>query len=562
MEKFHSLYEQYSILKDKLKENQDDFTTDLSKYGMTEDYYKKVDQATEQLCKFYTVKLENASIHNALAYMLNDSHSENVKFCMLIDVLRCYDGLDHPTTFTTPEGIALMILLDKILGNREIASFKQLEEVSSATLSLIDIIPYISECSDTLGAKYSLYLPALLAKKVPDSETLYRRLVYSLCKTIAEVDGVISPAEEDWLNEIALANDDNPNNDVDLNGLKNNCKRTQRWPYVCTGCKNRYNNCPYTKYKYDASKAQEKADINLINSRRGIDVDAEEFKQLDKIIKDGVDNNKSIYQIKIENNDTVKKCVSTLYGYINKGYLTTKRVDLPYAVTYKKRKHNKKYEYSENNKIDRTGHTYLDYLAFMHKNPGIYVWQLDFLGAIKTDNNNILSFILPNLQFTLLDIINKPDSTKVVEFFDNLEEKIGIEAFRELIPVILTDRDPNFADIDGICFSKMTGEERCKLFFCDPYVSNQKPNVENMNKQIRLFFPKGKSVDNYLKSDIKNINKTILNKPLRSLDGNTPKEAFINVFDENIFDKLFWYLSMANVSEFIMTIDKLIIFYN
>ena len=57
--------------------------------------------------------------------------------------------------------------------------------------------------------------------------------------------------------------------------------------------------------------------------------------------------------------------------------------------------------------------------------------------------------------------------------------------------------------------------------------------------QIDLFFPKGKSVDNYLKSDIKNINKTILNKPLRSLDGNTPKEAFINVFDENIFDKLF-----------------------
>ena len=67
-------------------------------------------------------------------------------------------------------------------------------------------------------------------------------------------------------------------------GLKNNCKRTQRWPYVCTGCKNRYNNCPYTKYKYDASKAQEKADINLINSRRGIDVDDEEFKKLLKMV--------------------------------------------------------------------------------------------------------------------------------------------------------------------------------------------------------------------------------------------------------------------------------------
>ena len=67
-----------------------------------------------------------------------------------------------------------------------------------------------------------------------------------------------------------------------------------------------------------------------------------------------------------------------------------------------------------------------------------------------------------------------------------------------------------------------------------------------MNKQIRLFFPKGKSVDNYLKSDIKNINKTILNKPLRSLDGNTSKEAFINVFDKNIFDKLFFIINFTN----------------
>lgn len=61
-------------------------------------------------------------------------------------------------------------------------------------------------------------------------------------------------------------------------GLKNDCKRTQRWPYVCTGCPKKYNNnCPFTKYKYDADKTQQKTDINLVNSRRGIDVDDEEF---------------------------------------------------------------------------------------------------------------------------------------------------------------------------------------------------------------------------------------------------------------------------------------------
>jgi len=317
------------------------------------------------------------------------------------------------------------------------------------------------------------------------------------------------------------------------------CKRTSKWPHVCSGCPKRYNNsCSLTKYKYDAKSAQKKADVNLVNSRKGIDLTEEEFKILDKTIKDGVDDKKSIYQIKIENNDTINKSITTLYRYINNGYLTTKRIDLPYAVKYKKRKYKKKYDYTDNF-IDRSNHTYLDYLAFKHTTPGVYVWQLDFLGAIKTDNKNILSFILPNLKSILIDIINKPNSEKIVKFFDDIEERIGIEAFKELIPAILTDRDPCFSDIEGICFSKTTGEERCKLFFCDPYVSSQKPNVENLNKQLRLFFPKGKSVDKYSKSDIKTVNITMLNKPLRSMDGYTTKEAFIKVFDEELFNKLF-----------------------
>ena len=233
----------------------------------------------------------------------------------------------------------------------------------------------------------------------------------------------------------------------------NICPTLKRWPYVCSNCKKRYKDCPFNKYYYNARLAQKYAEYNLKSSRRGLDISTDEFKNLDSIIKNGVDNNKSIYQIKIENKDTIDKSITTLYRYINKGYLTTSRLDLPYAVKYKKRKHNKKYDYSNNNKIDRTGHTYLDYLSYLHKNPGTFVWQLDFLGSIKSDSKSILTFILPNLQFTLLEIINKPDSSKVVEFFDKLEERIGTENFIELIPVILTDRDPCFADILGICFN-------------------------------------------------------------------------------------------------------------
>ena len=316
------------------------------------------------------------------------------------------------------------------------------------------------------------------------------------------------------------------------------CDKINRWPFVCSNCTYRYKECKYTKYKYDAKSAQSKANTNLINSRRGLDINDEEFKNIDKLIKNGIDNNKSIYQIKIENKDTINKSITTLYRYINSGYLTTRKVDLPYAVKYKKRKQNKKYEYS-NNKIDRSNHTYLDYLSYLHKNLGTKVWQLDFLGSIKSDSKAILTFILPEIQLSLIDIITRPSSEKIVNFFDELEERIGTEAFIHLIPVILTDRDPCFSDIIGICFSKITGEERCKLFFCDPYVSSQKPNVENMNKQLRLFFPKKSSIDKYSKNDIYAINHTILNKPLKSLDSNTPKDAFITVYGEDLFNKLF-----------------------
>ena len=183
-------------MKNKLKENNDNFSSNLLQYGITEDYYNKVDLATELLCKFNAVKLSNAAIRNALAYRLNDIHAENVKICLLIDVLRCYDGLSHPSTFTTPEGTALLLLLDKILGNREIKSYAHLGAVSSPTLSLIDIIPYVSECSEALGSTYSLCLSPILVKRSPENDQLYRRLIYNLCKTIAEVDGDISEAEE------------------------------------------------------------------------------------------------------------------------------------------------------------------------------------------------------------------------------------------------------------------------------------------------------------------------------------------------------------------------------
>ena len=158
MESVEILYEQYYNLLERIQEScPGDFATNLLQYDITQDYYNQVDKAAGLLKNFYEKYLKGANVEEAINERFQSNRAENVKFGLLVDVLRCYDGLDHPTSFTTPEGIALMVLLGKILCVGEIQAYEQLESVNSATLSLIDIIPYISECSDELGNRYSLF---------------------------------------------------------------------------------------------------------------------------------------------------------------------------------------------------------------------------------------------------------------------------------------------------------------------------------------------------------------------------------------------------------------------
>ena len=179
---------------------------------------------------------------------------------------------------------------------------------------------------------------------------------------------------------------------------------------------------------------------------------------------------------------------------------------------------------------------------------------MDFLGSIRTDRKSILTLTMAELHFPLLNIIEGPDSAKVTRFFDELEEALGIEDFRKVFPYILTDRDPCFADMEGICFSKKTGEERTRIFYCDPYVSNQKPHIENLNRQLRLHYPKGSSIDHLKKIDIKRTNISPINRKLRSLDGYSAKEAFIQIYGKDIFD-----LSVKRIEE--MVVIVIVIFY-
>lgn len=64
-----------------------------------------------------------------------------------------------------------------------------------------------------------------------------------------------------------------------------------------------------------------------------------------------------------------------------------------------------------------------------------------------------------------------------------------------------------------------------KIYFCDPYSSWQKGSIENANKNIRKYIPKGDDISRYSEYKIKKIEEKLNNRIMECLDFLTPYEV-------------------------------------
>ena len=99
----------------------------------------------------------------------------------------------------------------------------------------------------------------------------------------------------------------------------------------------------------------------------------------------------------------------------------------------------------------------------------------------------------------------------VVEQFDMLTGLLGVDKFKMIFPVILTDNGSEFKHTRELEANE-DGKKRTKIFYCDPQASWQKPKIEKNHEFIRYVLPKGKSLNPYTQEDMvllmNNINST------------------------------------------------------
>jgi len=99
-------------------------------------------------------------------------------------------------------------------------------------------------------------------------------------------------------------------------------------------------------------------------------------------------------------------------------------------------------------------------------------------------------------------IHEKRDNDSMSATFDYIEETMGSIWFRENMPVILTDRGPEFEKWEMYETNNKTGEVRCKIFYCDPMASWQKAECENNHNYVRDIIPNHLDLSNITNQDL------------------------------------------------------------
>ena len=220
---------------------------------------------------------------------------------------------------------------------------------------------------------------------------------------------------------------------------------------------------------------------------------SEEQRALSSPRAGGLGKGQSLHYMVAAHPDAFPVCERTLYDCVHSGILQPPGpLNLPEAPKMKPRR--KKGIVHKVNPRCGEGRGIGDFERFMRDNPGMRPVEMDSVPGTRGGK------LLLTLQFDacaamLAFLRDANTSQSVIDVFDLLGRTLGLELFRRLFPAIPTDNGSEFSNPDALERSLDGSSIRTRIFYCAPYASWQKPNVENNHRNLRKIFPKGEGMD-------------------------------------------------------------------
>lgn len=308
------------------------------------------------------------------------------------------------------------------------------------------------------------------------------------------------------------------------------CENLISSPHVCNGCqKKKY--CRHVRYYYNAVEANNEYVNSWKKDRSKLRYTPLELKILNNDFKVLVLNCKSIYHALIViNKRGFNFKISTIYKQIERGQLALKKSDLPRC-----RKIKQKEVKDKSYKRDIEGHTYEDYNSYKEENPNAVETQMDTVEGIKENDAPVFFTIeIVDIKFILIFKLTSQNAKEVSNKLKLLKEILGEKVIEKIFEILLTDNGKEFIRLDDL----IEILPNANIFYCHPYSSYEKGNIENNHELIRRVIPKGVSLKCYTQKDLDLLCSHINSLYRESLDGKCPFDLVENYISKDVLDKL------------------------
>lgn len=316
---------------------------------------------------------------------------------------------------------------------------------------------------------------------------------------------------------------------------KEECLLLEKPPYVCNGCKKKHQ-CTLTKRFYSANYSHNEYRENLSEIRSGLMITQKEIDYLNTILNPLIkEQGQSVHHALQNNKNKIMYSEKTIYKLIDLGVLDVRNIDLPRKVRYKKR--NKKQTSYKIDKRCLEGRRYEDFQNYMKQYPDPPIVEMDTVEGIE-GGKVLLTLHFVSSSFMLAFIRDHNDAQSVIDIFNDLQTLLGIDKFKELFVLILTDNGSEFSNPTEIEIDKSTGEKRTQIFYCHPSSPEEKGAIEVNHELIRRVLPKGTSFDHLTQDDINKLLSNINSYTRKKLNDRPPYLLFSTVYGKDTIDKL------------------------
>jgi IS30 family transposase len=310
------------------------------------------------------------------------------------------------------------------------------------------------------------------------------------------------------------------------------CYKLYEPPYVCNGCIEEYQ-CVLKKKYYLHRKAHDSYREMLVETRIGANITEDGLLAIDEIVSPLVKRGQSVHHIISNNLDQFEVSEKSIYRYISGGLLKARNIDMPRVCRTKPRK-SKLIEHKVD-KSCRLGRTYAEFLSFMETSEVSVVEMDSVIGRVG--GKVLLTMMFKSCDLMLAFIRDRNTSQSVIDIFNLIYDSIGVDSFKALYPVTITDNGSEFSNPIALEYDAQ-GNQRTKLFYCDPCAPFQKPNVELNHEFIRKILPKGKSFDELTQNDISLMMSHINSYSRGKLNDKSPFDIFGFLYGYDVLEKL------------------------